>query len=1313
MNKNQTSSVCPLGHTILPANLFSGVFKMAMVLLLIGSIILPLKAVPPCDPITANANGTAPSSCGACDGSATVNASEGTAPYTYLWSTGATTQSIGGSSSGGTRRCIDAGNITAAYTYSNGDIFTIDSFYTPPTSTTVTPGTVVYSCSNTVDILGTTDDAMFRNERNIAIAGGTMTYNIPAINGTYDVELYFAELFYGVTGGNTTPPFTGKRKFDVFIEGIQVLNDYDVNADVGPATAVIKTYTTIVTDGTVTIDFTSVLNRAKVNGICIKPHAQISAGQGLCAGEYSVTVTDATGCTGVGTVALIPNCDDNNLCTADACSGSECAHTPIDCNDNDACTDDFCDAATGCYSLPHSCDDSDLCTDDLCDNSTGCSHLNISCNDANDCTNDFCDAISGCYHPDVNCDDGDACTTDACESGTAVAIVIDVCSHTPINCDDNNECTDDVCAEGICSQTEIPGCNDPCKNVICDDEDNCTTDLCDAGDCVYTEILCSDDDICTQDACIVGDCFYFSDNCDDSDACTNDICLGNGFCDYEPVICNDNDACTDDACESGNCVFTPIACNDNDQCTSDVCDNGQCVYITITCDDGDACTEDNCYEGCLHTTISCNDLDACTEDACEEGLCINTTIDCNDNDVCTTDNCSEGNCLNTAIPDCGIDPCENADCNDNDGCTTDMCDAGICSNTALICDDADACTNDVCDNGQCIFTIIDCNDNDACTADACNAGICANTAIICGDANACTNDACENGQCVFTAISCDDGNACTNNSCVNGQCVYPAIVCDDNDDCTIDACNAGICSNSPQICNDNDACTTDNCVSGRCNFKPLNCNDDNACTLDACNSGVCSNQPLNCDDANSCTNDICNNGICGHTNICDPCTLQVTSFTLINALTDTELGLFEDGGVINLFYTPNVNIRANLCVTPVGSVKFNLNVQTYKIENTAPYAMAGDNPIGDYNKWNVSVGAYTLTALPFTGASATGTQGTGKTIHFTVINQEILCSTALDCEDGNACTADNCDSGIGCINTPISGCCNSEADCDDNNLCTTDACEENECVFTADGNSEPSYLHVVNTGRSWKKLKLGYSSTSLYAPKQNVVAGGNNQLCVTLRGNAATDWSKIQIRPQGSLSLPVSLSGYGLGTSFTEICIPLAAFGASVDFTKLTLIEIPYSNGAGAFEIDIQKIEFRGGATPFLWFGESKTNNFNDSGSGGALLATLVEGSPCGSASKMSASAQPQLKGNSLLIAYPNPFNEQLNIEFSLPADAHVKLEIFNLAGQRIAELFEGNVKGGELQKVEFSPEAASEGMFIYRLQTEQGIYFGKAVMVK
>jgi len=287
--------------------------------------------------LTAIITGSSPSPCNACNGSLSVEASGGTPPYSYQWSDGATTSAIGGS---WTTICINAAG--SQYIASNGDIFQPDQYYNPGS-----PGTVIYS-SGAIDILGTTDDELYRTERNAVpppTGSGMMSYNIPVANGLYNVELHFAELYFGVV--NLTQPLTGKRVFDVVIEGALVMDDYDINADVGPATAIIKTFVAYVLDGTLDIQFINVVNRAKISAICVKPH-ELVAGNSLCAGIYSVTVTDANGCTAADFIALCTdlcanmNCDDNDLCTLDACNDGQCAHAAISCDDASECTYDVC-----------------------------------------------------------------------------------------------------------------------------------------------------------------------------------------------------------------------------------------------------------------------------------------------------------------------------------------------------------------------------------------------------------------------------------------------------------------------------------------------------------------------------------------------------------------------------------------------------------------------------------------------------------------------------------------------------------------------------------------------------------------------------------------------------------------------------------------------------------------------------------------------------------------------------------------------------------------------------------------------------------
>jgi hypothetical protein len=95
-----------------------------------------------------------------------------------------------------------------------------------------------------------------------------------------------------------------------------------------------------------------------------------------------------------------------------------------------------------------------------------------------------------------------------------------------------------------------------------------------------------------------------------------------------------------------------------------------------------------------------------------------------------------------------------------------------------------------------------------------------------------------------------------------------------------------------------------------------------------------------------------------------------------------------NGTTINLAALPtrNLNVRANTPPATVGSVNFGLDGDpSVQVENTAPYALAGDMS-GDYNPWTPGLGSHSLTATPYSSSGAGGTAGTSLSITFTVID---------------------------------------------------------------------------------------------------------------------------------------------------------------------------------------------------------------------------------------------------------------------------------------------------------------------------------------
>jgi hypothetical protein len=68
-----------------------------------------------------------------------------------------------------------------------------------------------------------------------------------------------------------------------------------------------------------------------------------------------------------------------------------------------------------------------------------------------------------------------------------------------------------------------------------------------------------------------------------------------------------------------------------------------------------------------------------------------------------------------------------------------------------------------------------------------------------------------------------------------------------------------------------------------------------------------------------------------------------------------------------------------------------------------------------------------------------------------------------------------------------------------------------------------------------------------------------------------------------------------------------------------------------------------------------------------------------------------------LLGAYPNPFNARVTIEYALPTDSHVKLEIFDLLGRKIETIVDGFETAG-FRSVTWNAANHSTGMYFYRI---------------
>lgn len=84
---------------------------------------------------------------------------------------------------------------------------------------------------------------------------------------------------------------------------------------------------------------------------------------------------------------------------------------------------------------------------------------------------------------------------------------------------------------------------------------------------------------------------------------------------------------------------------------------------------------------------------------------------------------------------------------------------------------------------------------------------------------------------------------------------------------------------------------------------------------------------------------------------------------------------------------------------------------------------------------------------------------------------------------------------------------------------------------------------------------------------------------------------------------------------------------------------------------------------------------------------------------------------------YPNPFNPATEISYSLPERSHVRLDIFNLLGQRVATLVNTIQSPGNYTTswngTDESSDAVASGIYFYRLEASDNVDVKKMVLLK
>ena len=282
-------------------NLCAGTYNLTLTEVNTGCILAETIVVGQADSISENSNFTNVSCNGTCDGTANVTPTGGTAPYTFTWSTGATTSSVSGLCAGPASVTItDFNNCTKIVNFTIGTPIAL----TANTSFTAT------TCSGNCDGTATANPAG-------GTAPFTFQWNDPGSQtsqtatglcpGTFNV------IITDVNGCSITETVT-------IIDASPILaNETTTNSTCGNADGTASVCSTSGGTAPYTFDWTTLGNASTCNVA------------GLAAGTYPVIITDALGCSETFLITIsdlngpVVNVNSTNATCNGVCDGTATA----------------------------------------------------------------------------------------------------------------------------------------------------------------------------------------------------------------------------------------------------------------------------------------------------------------------------------------------------------------------------------------------------------------------------------------------------------------------------------------------------------------------------------------------------------------------------------------------------------------------------------------------------------------------------------------------------------------------------------------------------------------------------------------------------------------------------------------------------------------------------------------------------------------------------------------------------------------------------------------------------------------------------
>jgi hypothetical protein len=238
----------------------------------------------------------------------------------------------------------------------------------------------------------------------------------------------------------------------------------------------------------------------------------------------------------------------------------------------------------------------------------------------------------------------------------------------------------------------------------------------------------------------------------------------------------------------------------------------------------------------------------------------------------------------------------------------------------------------------------------------------------------------------------------------------------------------------------------------------------------------------------------------------------------------------------------------------------------------------------------------------------------------------------------------------------------------------------------------------TDNGTSWTPVDSGLTYLNiktLYSNGSDLFAGTNGS-GVFYSGNNGTYWSAVDSGLASTYFTSFAVSGTDLftGTNGGVFRSHYVKFAAGISPAVIP------PGSSGSLKIHFDAIP-AGGISEKIVIGSNAPSSQDTVYITGNGITTSVENTFSGIPTRITLSQN-----------YPNPFNPSTNIDYQVPARAYITMKVYNVMGQEVAILKEGEQEAGSYS-VEFDAKNLPSGVYFARLLSNGVSLVRKLVLMK